>query len=332
MKFLFQSLYWRGTLSHNRAGGFCNNGVEMVKRVATIDIGTNSFLCLIADIEQKKIVRVVEDHCVLVRLGQGVNENKFFHPEALQRAEACLENFRERIVSCGVNDVKAVATSAARDVSNGNDLIEMGRKLEIPIEIIGGQREAELTYLGVDFSAPEEEGEGVLVLDIGGGSTECIEKNSGRINAQSVDVGGVRLTEMFISSHPINDVELQKMITYVREKMALSLGIMKKKSQVTSMIAVAGTPTTLAMIEIGEGFVIEKIENYTLSKKRIKSWIKTLSDLSVKERAEKFGIPMKRADILVAGSVLLFLSLEYWGLEELTVSTRGIRHGLIGEF
>lgn len=109
---------------------------QVIKKVAAIDLGTNSFLCLIAEVGDGRVLSVIEDHCTVVRLGEGVHASRKFAPQALARAQQCLAEFRTYIDKHGVNEICAVATSAARDVSNSSELLELGSALRIPIRII----------------------------------------------------------------------------------------------------------------------------------------------------------------------------------------------------
>ena len=163
---------------------------------------------------------VLHDEAQIVRLGQNVNETRAFHPEALRRADICLQNFAHTIKRFAVTNVLACATSAARDVKNKQDLFDLGACHGIPIEIISGPREAELTFSGTfdSESKPVESISSIAVIDVGGGSTELIVGDSERIiERTSVDVGAVRLTEMFVTAHPIVASEMLSMEKYIKK-------------------------------------------------------------------------------------------------------------------
>lgn len=166
-------------------------------KVAALDLGTNSFLCLIAEVDQNKIKSIVSDQVEVVRLGQEVQQTKRFHPEALERAEKCLQNFRRTIDLHKPEKILAMATSAARDVSNAEELFYIGKKLMIPIEIIPGNKEAEITFFG-SISGESIGSQETAVIDIGGGSTEIILGSEKEIHfSKSVNIGAVRLTRCF---------------------------------------------------------------------------------------------------------------------------------------
>src|SRR5690606_4379765 len=144
---------------------------------------------------------VLHDEARVVRLGQDVNQTRRFHPDALARANECLKDYSSIIRSYGVERVLGCATSAARDVENREALLKIGAENDIPIKISSGEREAELTFLG---TIPDEMTTPIQIIDIGGGSTEFVlGDKSGIISRMSLDIGSVRLTEKFISRHPI---------------------------------------------------------------------------------------------------------------------------------
>ncbi len=290
-------------------------------KIAAIDIGTNTFLCLIADTSLK----VTEDHAKVVRLGEGVNQNGYFLPEALSRAKDCLTEFKSYIDRNKVDKIIATATSAARDASNSKDLIKICEDLKIPLHIIDGQREAELSYAGALSALPDSKKGNILVVDVGGGSTELITKvKNESLKAISYNVGSVRLTEMFLKSDPIDGSELAKLEAYAWDKISGYGHVMPEL-----IIAVAGTPTTLACIEQETDFDEEKVEGHILTMESIETMIKRLSSMPLEKRKAVKGLDPLRADVIVAGSVLLKLALRLAQATEMTVSTRGLRYGVI---
>ena len=306
-------------------------------RVAALDLGTNTFLLLVADVEKGQIQKVVHDEVRVIRLGQGVNESRRFHPDALRRADDCFADYAAIIKKLNaekpVEKILACATSAARDVSNGQDLIAIGARHGIPIEIISGVREAELTFLGVMPSPRPGEAQGkfdvpTLIVDTGGGSTEYIIGDRGGIKLRkSLDIGSVRLTEMFVTRHPIPQNELQKMHDYIIAKIREGLSEFTV-SPSTKVIAVAGTPTTLATLDMGLPFESERVDGYHLTSEKISSWVTKLAQMSVEQRQALAGMEPKRADVLVAGALILKLTADYFKSSALEVSIRGLRYGL----
>ena len=294
-------------------------------RVAALDLGTNTFLLLVAEVEHGRIVEVLHDEVRVVRLGQGVHENRRFHADALKRARECLYDYSQTIRRLGAERTKACATSAARDVANGQDLIQIGASVGIPIDIISGEREAELTFLG---TISEKDRGPVMIIDVGGGSTEYIFGAENKIIARkSLDIGSVRLTEMFVSEHPIPAIEMAKMTGYVQDQIR-AIREIAPRELASRVIAVAGTPTTLATLDQGMPFESDRVHGYRLPLGRIRSWVQQLAGLTVEERQKLAGMEPKRADVLVAGALVLMVSAQSFQAAELEVSIRGLRYGL----
>ena len=294
-------------------------------RAAAIDLGTNTFLCLIADVRDRKIAKVISDQVKVVRLGQGVHENRRFHPDALKRADETLKEFSQEIAKHNVDRIVACATSAARDVSNGEELLAIGRRHGIEIEIISGEREAECTFWG---TVGRDLNETVGIIDVGGGSTEFMVGDAGGIQKKiSIDIGSVRLTELFITQHPVPDFELKRVRDYISGKLS-PLQDAFKGLQPTKMIAVAGTPTTLAALDMGKPFDVETVHGYRLPLVKLNAWTKRLAGMTVEERQALSGMDPKRADVIVAGASVLAQGCEAMQASELIVSIQGLRYGI----
>lgn len=292
-------------------------------KVAALDLGTNTFLCLLAEGRKGQVTKIHRDLVEVVRLGQGVDKNKSFHPEALKRARTCLENFKKEIDLFQPERILAVATSAARDAKNGHDLFQTGEDLGIPIEIIEGQQEAEISFQGalVGFEVKDKK---VAVLDIGGGSTEIICGKNGKISsAKSLDMGGVRLTERFISRQPVPETDVQALESFVLQKLE---NFKTKFSGAEELYAVAGTPTSLAAIEIGS-FIAEKVDGYQFDIPSLEKWRDIFTKTSVEEKKQKYNLG-GRADIIFAGTTILLEFMKFFGFRTVTVSTKGVRYGV----
>ena len=315
-------------------------------RIAGLDLGTNTCLCLIADVQlsddRKSIVsmKVVRDEVRVVRLGQGVNATRTLHPEALARAEEAFKEFSGYIKAANCERVLAVATSAARDVTNGQALLDLGSKYGLPIEIISGEKEAELTFAG----AIEPSWAGLTaVIDVGGGSTELIIGDKTGIRARvSADVGSVRLTETYITKHPIPASELEVVTQKVREALVKAAQKIANKidaqasivgvgqiGEIGKVIGVAGTPTTLAAVDLGHAFETDKVHGYEFTRAQLEKWTKKLAGMTIDERAKLAGMEPKRADVIVAGAICVTEAMRILERDRLTVSVRGLRYGVV---
>ncbi len=289
-------------------------------KVAALDLGSNTFLCLICEIENKKITDIYSDDVEIVRLGQDLSKTKRFHPDALARAKNCLSKFKLIINQRRPDRILAMATSAARDAENKNELFQICKDLDIPLEIITGSKEADITYRG-SVSA-QTSNQNRLVVDIGGGSTEFISGSGDQIlHSQSFDIGCVRLTEKYILNQPTIDPEIQNCQAVIREKIQTL-----PNHSIAEILAVAGTPTTLAAVELG-GFDAKKIDGYEMTLKNLEQWLQKLQPLSVDQKIE-LGFPKGRADVIIVGIIILIETLKKFNLNKIIVSTRGVRYGV----
>ena len=295
-------------------------------KIAALDLGSNTFLLLIVEIEKGKIVKVLHDEYRVTRLGQNMDHARVFAPEALKRAEECLREYSLKISEFKPEVVKAVATSAAREANNKEDLIGVGARYGIPIEIISGTEEAKLSFFGgtSDFIQKGN----CRVIDVGGGSTEFILGSKGGIQAsRSLDMGCVRLTERFISGHPVFGQELRTLRTFVQSQLEhLPHDICTDSGPV---IAVSGTPTTLASVILGEKeFNAKSIHGFKLKLAIMEEWCERIMAMTLTEISSLPGMEPQRADVILAGLLILIESSKIHDVEELIVSARGVRYGV----
>lgn len=300
--------------------------------VAAYDFGSNTTLMLVAEIQQGRVTKIFCDESTVTKMGQGVHANRELHPEALQRIDECLNDFDKKLNSIqGINlkDVYkvGVATSAARDVKNPESLYNLAKKYDIDLHVIEGKKEAELTFLG---SAQEflEKDKTCAVIDVGGGSTEIIVGNDQGFTGHSYDVGSVRLSELFITKHPIPEKEVVNCQNYAR-------GIFSEKKpmqKIDVVIGVAGTPTTLAALQSGQAFSEETVHRAKLNLELLNDWIKKLAAMTLEEREHLPGMQPKRGEVIVVGATILREALQSLDQQELIVSTRGVRYGVAAQY
>jgi exopolyphosphatase / guanosine-5'-triphosphate,3'-diphosphate pyrophosphatase len=299
---------------------------------AGIDIGTNTILLLIAEVEGRKVSRVREDHVRVVRLGQGVDKNRAFHPDAMTRARECFRDYSDVLKKYPGIRVRAVATSGSRDAANSPEFFaEIERDFGIKIRVISGEEEAQMSFLGAlpdDFDQPEK----IAVIDIGGGSTEIVgqeRKGSDRLFRFSFDMGCVRLTERYMPSDPPVDSQIQKLRAFVKEELGKQPEIVAGLRG-RSLIGVAGTATYLASSALGlSKFDPEKVQGTTLTLASIRELIARFSKMSSAERLGVGGMDKGRADVIVAGALILEETMQAASLDRLTASVRGLRYGAV---
>ncbi|SDK97963.1 Ppx/GppA phosphatase family protein [Halanaerobium congolense] len=293
-------------------------------RAAAIDIGTNSCRLLIAEKKANKSLDVLSRKLEITRLGEGVDQNRFLKEEAVNRVYKALEKYKKIIDKFQVDKVRVVGTSALRDVENPNLLTDKIRKLDLELEIISGEKEAELNYLG----AASNLNENFLLIDIGGGSTEFIWPNTSDINFKSLDIGCVRLTEKFISDprEKISSLEQKEIQSYVENLLKKKLDLNKE----FKVKGVGGTITTVAAVKLAlEEYDSSKIENLKLEYFELENIINRFADLDLKARKKVKGLQPKRADIITAGLIILKTILNYINVKELYVSDHDLLYGLL---
>jgi exopolyphosphatase/guanosine-5'-triphosphate,3'-diphosphate pyrophosphatase len=293
-------------------------------RVASIDIGTNTILLLIAETGEGKLKPLFEMETI-VGLGKGLQEDGDLSQEAMERGVQTLARYLERCQTMGVQKVFAVGTSALREAKNsGNFLKTIKEKLNLSIEIISGEEEAHLSFLAV-IRDLKELNKVTLVIDVGGGSTEFILGKGDRIiQSVSLPLGSVRFTEQFLLSDPVQEEEWEKM---EREILELLVGI-PHPQEPFSMVAVGGTATTLASVEIGlDEFIPEKIHHFVLKKEALRKQIDLYRSKSIEERKKIPGLPPARADVILAGGAILYMAMEKLGSPSVLLSCHGVRYG-----
>jgi exopolyphosphatase/guanosine-5'-triphosphate,3'-diphosphate pyrophosphatase len=297
-----------------------------VKNVASIDIGTNTILLLIAAVDKGRINPLSEMETV-VRLGEGVHEHGILSKEAMERGLQTLSQYLEQCQAMKAHEVFAVGTSALREAKNSEVFLRLVKeKLNLSIDVISGEEEAHLSFLAVARDL-QESGEPLMVVDIGGGSTEFILGKDDQIRQWiSLPLGSVRFTERFLRSDPVQEEEWQKMERNILE----SLIDIPHSPGPLLMVAVGGTATTLAAV--GQGlreFVIEKIHHFILKKGTLRNQLLLYRSKTIEERKKIPGLPLARADVILAGAAILYLTMEELHCPTVLISCHGVRYGLL---
>lgn len=297
-------------------------------RIASIDIGTNTILLLIADVSKEGITTVVHDEQVIARLGKGVDADRMINQATFRRAESFLKMYKARCESFAVEKIAAVGTSALRDAANTREFCTFVKNsTDISIEVISGEEEALWTYRG-GISEFFGRAERFSVIDIGGGSTEIIVGNATDVVSKiSIDIGSVRITERILKESPPDDSALVAAHEFVHAHIPHDLA---KELASTFAVGVAGTATTLAALDQNlPSYDPAKVSGYSLSYERVCALFAMLKDKNL-EQIKKFPqISEGRADIILAGMMILIGCMESARLESITVSDRGLRYGII---
>uniref|UniRef100_UPI00404996EE Ppx/GppA phosphatase family protein n=1 Tax=Candidatus Nanopelagicus sp. TaxID=2518620 RepID=UPI00404996EE len=298
-----------------------------MSRVAAIDCGTNSIRLLIADITGgnfKEVLRTME----IVRLGQGVDQNKSFHPDAIARTLSAVEKFAQLIASKGVEKIRFCATSATRDASN-RELFTNGVKkiLGVEVEVIPGEQEAALSFIGATKELSQSDGP-FLVVDIGGGSTEFVFGSEKVEFAKSVNIGCVRMSERHLNLQPPTMAQIAEAITDIDLAITQAAKVVPI-SQAKSLVAVAGTATTVAAAALK----LAEYDRYLIHLSRISApsvhQVAAMFQSMNKDQIAALGyMHPGRVDVITAGALVLSRIMAATGASEFIASESDILDGI----
>jgi exopolyphosphatase/guanosine-5'-triphosphate,3'-diphosphate pyrophosphatase len=296
---------------------------------ASIDIGSNSLLLLVVDDEGAALY----DTATVIGLGRGMGHRGMFKADRMDAALQTLSEYAQTAESMGVpaEEIRAVATSAARRSMNAQTFFERVRaQTRISVEIVSGEREAELTWAGALIGLPAPTGT-VAVVDLGGGSTEIVigrPSGEGLIEKQSLELGSVRLTEKYFGADP--DRYQPADLAQLRAEIADSVGRFNWCVMPKALVAVAGTATTLCAMELEmTEWDAKRVHGCRLGRAALRRWIDRLLDSSPQERREWAAVSPERADHLLAGACVLEAVCSSANRDSIWVSDGGVRHGVL---
>lgn len=297
-------------------------------KLAAIDIGTNSMRLLICDyingelINRKKFVNTT-------RIGKGVDENGFIREDVIKSNLEALREFYEISKSQGCEKVYCIGTSALRDSKNGDDFVRRAkRECNVEVEIISGNEESNLGFLGV-LKGANADGD-ILVIDIGGGSTEFVFGNINEIKfAKSENVGALRMTEKFLTTDVIDNYEFDMMSAFIEKEIIDTINYLNK-NKIEKIVGIGGTITSLsAMNQELEVYSMEKIHNSIVSRDDIEKILQKLKKMTLNDKKSLKGLQSKRADIITAGVEILNITMKNLEQCEIIVSEYDNLEGLI---
>jgi exopolyphosphatase/guanosine-5'-triphosphate,3'-diphosphate pyrophosphatase len=298
-----------------------------VSRVAAIDCGTNSIRLLIADITGdnfKEVLRTME----IVRLGQGVDQNKAFHPDAIDRTLEAVELFRDEIASKGVEKIRFCATSATRDASNRNLFIDGVRDiLGIEVEVIPGEEEAELSFIGATKELRQSDAP-FLVVDIGGGSTEFVFGSEKVDFAKSVNIGCVRMSERHLNTQPPSMAQIAQAIVDIDIAITQAAAVVPITTAKT-LVAVAGTATTVAAAALELTDYDRHLMHLSrISSDKVHRVAASFQSMNKDQIASLGFMHPGRVDVITAGSLVLSRIMAATGAAEFVASESDILDGM----
>ncbi len=305
---------------------------------SSIDLGTNTCLLLIAECSPDgRVTKIIEDHVRTVRLGQDVARTGKLQPEAMKRTLDCLGDYAQKTRARGlkIEDAICAATAQARDAANGREFLErIEREAGFRFRILSGDEEAKYSFQGALL--PTMNPAQCSVIDIGGGSTEIVSQDGG----QSLPIGAVKMSERFfaetLKDHKavVRDEDFwacQDEIDMQVAKMKSWREAFARKAPKPTFVGVAGTATTIAMLQSGiMTFDPALLDGLHVTRGDVHRWLEDLKWRSVEERAAILGPESGRADVLLAGTLILWRVMELLDFPVLTASTRGLRFGILG--
>ena len=299
------------------------------KRLAAIDIGTNSIRCIVVEADADGKFNVLDDEKATVRLGEGLAASGEISPEAWRRAEEALLRMKKIAEGYGVQTIEAVATSAVRKARNGEAFVEaMARVTGVRIAVISGAEEAELVALSARSSLDLESLRCALV-DIGGGSLEIVV-TAGELIEEifSLELGAVVLTEEFLPKDPVPAKDLRELRKHVRSTLKKYLA--GESFDVQCLVGSGGTMTTIAgMVMAMRKEQFSSVHGYDVLRSEVVHLLAMLERKTLKERKALPGLSPDRADIILAGVAAVDEVMRYFGVNILRVNERGVRQGLI---
>jgi exopolyphosphatase/guanosine-5'-triphosphate,3'-diphosphate pyrophosphatase len=300
-----------------------------MNKFASIDIGSNTVRLLIMEADDAGDFKELVSERVICRLGEGINSEKKILPHRMDLTLDVLQGFRDQCRKHGDIPIRVVATSAVREASNREEFVRLAKEQAgLDVEVISWEEEARLTVEGVFWKLPSS-GK-TLTFDIGGGSTEFIFSQGKQVLASAgTSLGVVRLTEQFISRHPVDAREYQNLKIHIREQLDrvhFRLG----EPCPEKLIGTAGTVTTLAAMDFNIfPYDPEKIHGLVLPLENIKRMFENLKSKSLEQRLAIPSLEQGREDLIIAGTALVLEIMEVFHCSHLTVSEYSLREGIL---
>jgi exopolyphosphatase / guanosine-5'-triphosphate,3'-diphosphate pyrophosphatase len=301
--------------------------VSPCNRLASIDIGTNSVLLTIVELADDGQLQPLYEAASITRIGEGLGTTGNFCAAAMDRTATVLQEYSARCQEYDVEGVVAAGTAAFRKAQNSQTFIErITKACGFTIQIVSGEKEAQLAF----HAAAHDFGADIMVLDIGGGSTEFIWPTAETIEAHSFPLGSVSLHEAYCTSDPIDDTEYD----IIREATCSALALVQRAITTAppQLVALAGTATTLAAMHLKlEEYQHDQVHGHSLTRQAIETLLAQLRGAKLEERRVMAGLEPARADVILAGTILLAETMRIFDYDEVTISDRGVRWGMLYE-
>ncbi|MBM3496022.1 MAG: Ppx/GppA family phosphatase [Armatimonadetes bacterium] len=303
-------------------------------RYAAVDIGSNTVkLTIVARASDGDLTPVL-DAGVTTRLGEGIEQRRLGE-EPMRRTLEALGRCMSVCEEHGVEEIRAVGTSALRDARNSRDFVEKARAIGLAVDVISGAEEAHLSAQAVRADPMWRHVERLAVVDIGGGSTEIILDTVGA-SAQRKDVslqlGAVRLTEAALHSDPPTPTEIEQAVAHADAALS-AIRDQSGERGVSGVVGVGGTVTNMGAVRsaVAGGATDERLHGLVLKRAEIERQIAMYAGVPTQLRKTIAGLDPARADVILAGAIILSRVLAALGRDEVAVSCRGLRWGVLYE-
>lgn len=297
-----------------------------MKRVGIIDIGSNSIKFFVGEKCEDGTIKTIIDKNDIARLGEGLRETGRISDEALERNAQSVAAFAAEAKENGADEIVSVGTMALRSAANSADFVARVKELcGVEVQVIPGEEEARLSYLAILSGMPVPDGD-LIIFDTGGGSTEFIfGKGTELVNRFSVNLGAIRITEKFFGEDPVAEGSVEAAVAEIDKEFA-EAGVEGKP---VKLVGMGGTVTSMGAVKHKMvKYDPNVIQGSTLTRADIDEQIAEYSKRTIEQRRELPGLQPKRADVILAGACILKDITERLGVDELTISDRGLRHGL----
>lgn len=299
-----------------------------MKRLQAIDIGTNSVRSIVVEVPVGGAHRVIDDEKEMTRLGQGLDATGVLDPDAIERTVVALEAMLDIGRSLGVSDVRAIATEAVRRASNGPELVtRLKDQLGLEVEIISADEEGRLVWLSALTLTKDMPAS--VVVDIGGGSIEIVQAlGADPVSIVSMRLGARVMTERFIDQDPPSEASFKALKRHVRRTLADAVAPLEPG--IATVVGSGGTVTSIAAVVAGmRGRHYESLHGMEVERPEVMQLLGILSHSTTEQRLAMSGMPADRADIVLAGALVLAEVLKLFGATGILVNTRGIREGIV---
>jgi exopolyphosphatase/guanosine-5'-triphosphate,3'-diphosphate pyrophosphatase len=302
-------------------------------RLASIDLGTNTVLLLIADIQPDGSFLVVDERARITRLGEGVDRTGLLGEAAQDRSLAALRDYARRCQTLGVDEVVIVGTSALRDAGNRDAFIDrLEQECGWTLRVLSGEEEAHYAFVAV-CRGLDLQGQEVLAIDVGGGSTELMWGKHGALRAWvTMQLGSVRLTERYLIDDPPRDEECRQVTSAVDLELQRQCSGPRWSAAPPTTVGIAGTFTTLAALAQGlKTYSHSDVHGSQLARSELARLIALFKSRSIVQRRQIPGLDPGRADVILAGSLLVESIITFFDIDQILISDQGVRYGILYE-